>query len=1757
MAVLTLQQLIEEKDAKKAIVKIVIGGTELPIWTSCTYSFEIGQVPTASITVPGLGNLPSAVQEEAAVDIRFGYKFGSVVIDKLVFGLGVVDAVGNNGSDIVITAVMDGPRKLSYSYNRRIAFDFDAVTANEAVTALLELAGVNSYAVDLDPWLIGTVVPYTAALGNQIQFSSYGDAINKVAEVDGSPWYAMPSGQVRVEKRDAVPSPTARRIYFTSILTGPIETIPRGITNLNARPRINDISKNKNRRDVANFIEVDGAVVVTLGPNGEQNSDQIKETVDGASGQFPNGAYWIPTPPLFQDFNFSNELIDTNAKAFEVCERYFDLKNRLFEELPISVPGDPDVFLGETVDVRDPVYSGTGSLYFVKGYSTTIDQSSCTTSLSLIGGPEAGVTGFAAPFADFVWSFDPLISGGPENPIHLKPHTKPAAKLCEDKPTDSTPTDNTDDPIQSIDTAVVYIGLDGTVSEDFDGFIVSWVWTWTDSNNVNHTLNGPRQTIVVEPSGSVNMTLTVTDNSGRTDSVTKNINTSVNTTNPPTFDPGMNDTPKGGGEGAGPCTEQPVFPNPYGQEDVPGGECNGLEIGFLIAGKSVAMGTVDNRIWHDLTKAAADIIGDFISVDAGVNNEAQTSTGIFGTSEGEIVRTVDNCVTGAKVFTVPGGPRIECIHFDTQVMGSPIGELPPTEDPPVPNSGNIPVYTFASPGTMTIVQAYQQCRAVGFSHTTAIIATAIMVRESGLYSKAMNTAGNTPPSTDRGICQWNDFYHPDISDACAYNTECAITKMFQKSSGGSDFSPWNVHGPGTYLEGTNITAVQQAVGGSGTTITPQNPTTPVSPSGFKIWAGTSDGRIYVSTDSGKTWELWHDFQDGYPILEIGTPPRYGAQSSSLWVFGGDTGNIDTLVRIDPATDKNFVPLYIAGDLRAAIQAAGPGAACRSSMNDTASIIVFNNSVVTERVWTNPDPLGTPDGWTACGVVSGTFNTVAPGNDGDFVIAGSTIEKTSDNETFNDFGAGPSTVHQMIWRGLPGMYAMALADGFYTTIDFGETNGPMRPNATFGTTWPVGAVGYQIAVSYGARSCPPTGSEPTDCTSSDLFYLNYESTGSQPDHFYRLAGGAWTTQSDLALYTQPHWVKFRGDTYYVISPLEGSPEAGSGQGGGHLLVSSDKFVTVNPRAGQIVYTYSLTGSDRIWALIDVGNVPDFDIAYSDDDGVSWTTSKSITGVDNLGHIAAHPSDSNRIAVPWALSPGSILTIEVSIDGGSTWNSFPIGTIDDSGDFYASNAMWAYWLPSGRLVVIYKVEADVDDTLLASYSDDDGISWTTVEITPIENGFFGLLEVVATSDGVLFILVNTGIGEGVWRSGGGATSWEHVDLPSGSAHAFAITFDAITEKLYGLFDDGSDYHIYALADALTGSTWDEVPDVPFTGAGLAANNLLASSICGIGGMFIVKDSDVMGFDGSIVSSLLTNDPNQSVGNHSWALKSFGGKLFWHAENTSGEGIIIRSEDNGITTIPGGSLAPDYISHFDIDAVGNIYAIVSGASDSIYKSVDSGASWSLVLGSLANNTFRGSIACHLTDVNKIAFLELLGGVSATLKVSTNAGVSFGSLGLSAPATGFDHFFGFQPRWLPSGRLVWCFLEDTPGDFKIQWSDDNGASVAGNSILMFFGTFASFDGMWMDSDGVLYVSAIDNSNDTHIFRSPDGSTWTDLGVLGATNSRVQGVAFVDENMYVLNDVPEIWQIANPGTTWSPVSVSATGSTAAGTQDAFVAMVT
>jgi lysozyme-like protein len=100
--------------------------------------------------------------------------------------------------------------------------------------------------------------------------------------------------------------------------------------------------------------------------------------------------------------------------------------------------------------------------------------------------------------------------------------------------------------------------------------------------------------------------------------------------------------------------------------------------------------------------------------------------------------------------------------------------------------------------TLTVAQARTIAGAAGFTGTALDVIVAIAQAESGLVTDARNQAGNTPPSTDRGILQVNSYWHPEVSDACCDDPACAFAAGYTLSAQGTDFTPWSTFGNGAY-----------------------------------------------------------------------------------------------------------------------------------------------------------------------------------------------------------------------------------------------------------------------------------------------------------------------------------------------------------------------------------------------------------------------------------------------------------------------------------------------------------------------------------------------------------------------------------------------------------------------------------------------------------------------------------------------------------------------------------------------------------------------------------------------------------------------------------------------------------------------------------------------------------------------------------------------------------------------------------------------
>jgi len=66
-----------------------------------------------------------------------------------------------------------------------------------------------------------------------------------------------------------------------------------------------------------------------------------------------------------------------------------------------------------------------------------------------------------------------------------------------------------------------------------------------------------------------------------------------------------------------------------------------------------------------------------------------------------------------------------------------------------------------------------------------LLALQVAQCESGFNPRATNKKGNTPSwSVDRGLYMWNDYWHPEISDQCAFNPECATKKFCEAVKNG-------------------------------------------------------------------------------------------------------------------------------------------------------------------------------------------------------------------------------------------------------------------------------------------------------------------------------------------------------------------------------------------------------------------------------------------------------------------------------------------------------------------------------------------------------------------------------------------------------------------------------------------------------------------------------------------------------------------------------------------------------------------------------------------------------------------------------------------------------------------------------------------------------------------------------------------------------------------------------------------------------------
>jgi hypothetical protein len=453
-----VSNLYQNVDAKTATLRVIMGGALIADVLSAEWAFTFQRPPTANIRVRNPA--PGAAVFGAAVTIDAGW-------NGLTARCFTGTVLNVNADETGVTIECQGKSAVLENTFHKVTVSVDgSKTASQLVEELLAASGLTDYSVNLPAWTPGTVCP------EDLEFQSYSEAITKIAEVDGGLWWELPTGTVRVEAIDPVPSATAWRVYFSGVLTALVESYPPGVAS--GRPRLRHIGQTQQTRDVKNQAWVRGCTYTQTNPDGTEVSIDVEGTALA-------GSPWVRMPDGSQGYNdllFSNELIDTPVKAGTVAARLVTLYNRLLTQITAEVDGDPKVALGVTIGLEDPAYSRTTGNWFVGDYRTRIDSMQFVTDFTtLYGGPGSGFTVNICPFALFTYFTDLQVMGSQVWAI---------------------------------------VTFDACGSVDPDGSIV--LYSWTD-NQTPHKVSGSGTDCIftqrVDPTGITGtwqVTLTVTDN---------------------------------------------------------------------------------------------------------------------------------------------------------------------------------------------------------------------------------------------------------------------------------------------------------------------------------------------------------------------------------------------------------------------------------------------------------------------------------------------------------------------------------------------------------------------------------------------------------------------------------------------------------------------------------------------------------------------------------------------------------------------------------------------------------------------------------------------------------------------------------------------------------------------------------------------------------------------------------------------------------------------------------------------------------------------------------------------------------------------------------------------------------------------------------------------------------------------------------------------------------------------------------------------
>ncbi len=1030
MTLSALEERIFATDRKAQLV-VTIGGQVIPVGLDASgnikgvdVDFDIEQVPpTAAMTFAKeqqpdkKSGIPNWVERGMDVLIDGGYdgeltRIFTGRIKKRRHGVGAdtIDCVGRTG-------------KLTRPYRVEPAKVFVATDARAAIIDILDDYGVdftpaNGESYDIDPilmsdgnpWIMGTKVDAV------LDMAPPSDMIRKIADVYGNRVYELPSGTLRIRELLEVPAPTGFRTYTTDTI-GAESTTQSTLTYSDAN--------------------IDA---VSLLGNVAANTRRSQGFVAGASGGPVSVSIWarrIGAPldglRLFIYRDDGSGLPSTAADAV-MAEGQFNFNGQLLDlvtytKVTIPIPAAAQLVSGDTYHL---VIDRTGALDAVNHYDIGIEQAA-----------PGYADGVAGVYGSVSWLAEDAGGDGADHPFEIITNSFAALRMLDigdDEDEDQIkkkftvrgavyPDTNDDGDFQAQVKQTVAIDSDELVAGDPELFAMTYQNDLIDTAQVaadvalrlidkyHRVLETMEVEVPFDPRMQLGTTITIDDPAvtGRTGN---------------------------------------WWVHGYRHSLTPGNAVTQLSLfGGDQSGTTGLLLPQPDFTWV----IERELIGTALMAIVTFTSTSQDLDGWITN-----YRWVDNYAGGANDVT--GELTSVTFAYDPAVDAAIDMTLTVTD-----NDGNTASVTYSIDVTTDNEDVY-----------APVVSCA---------------AGNTCMATFDGGRSWQDIATPS-----GEARETAIT-----------YNPAEPQANMVVLFGTTTGRIYRSIDGMATLVLEYTDADGDAITAIKadthrrgiVWATTTD-RVLLSLDYGDTWGVYTDFNNSanWPRHGAGhvntgpTDPRpinaievSDPSVNRIWIFGG-TGDV-----VESWFATNHLPDGGAIWWSEISQGDGVGAAVRNANETVVDFVVSHGTsgdlgLIFERtgagVPTNPYIYSTdffPVGAANWLVGGGAF--VAPGVDG-VAVAGNNnqVEQFGallDNRTFYVANDGrswwpivdvlPGTVanrpHDLVnvaaWKDI---YLAATDEGIAKSIDYGATWAFFRPvGAPINTTWPAGAIGWDIAIEY--------------------------------------------------------------------------------------------------------------------------------------------------------------------------------------------------------------------------------------------------------------------------------------------------------------------------------------------------------------------------------------------------------------------------------------------------------------------------------------------------------------------------------------------------------------------------------------------------------------------------------------------------------------------------------------------------------------------